>query len=197
MKVNMSIINDVAPVVIKPETTEVEIKEIEVETQAVDVEEDVEEDEFDNSDKHSKLKTFLLVAAMVGGLGLFVWNMTGLVNNMRLDNQGSASSIVYERQDLKNAVGGSEGSEINTDATSEGAISTDAARDGPSSEDDSSKNSNVTNSKTNPVNENKDTATLQKELDEANNKIELLKQENKVAKEMLESSGVEQTSGEE
>lgn len=63
-------------------------------------EEPEEQADPDESGERSKLKAFLLIAAMVGGFALFVWNMTGLVNNMRLDNQGSAGRIVYEMEDL-------------------------------------------------------------------------------------------------
>ena len=37
---------------------------------------------------------------MVGGFALFVWNMTGFVNNMRMDSQGSATSIIQEMESL-------------------------------------------------------------------------------------------------
>lgn len=79
--------------------------ELEEEPEDVEEPEELEEEleeqaDPDESGKRPKLKAFLLIAAMVGGFALFVWNMTGLVNNMRLDNQGSADRIVYEMEDL-------------------------------------------------------------------------------------------------
>lgn len=46
--------------------------------------------------KHSGIKTFFLVIIMIGGFILFAWNMINYVNNMRLDGQGRAISIVSE-----------------------------------------------------------------------------------------------------
>ena len=143
------------------------------------VEEDEEEDEYDNSDKHPKMKAFLLVTAMVGGLGLFVWNMTGFANSMRLDNQGSASSIVYEMKDLNNFMGGSEGSGASADTgtktteESEGnKASADTARDGPAdggeTEDDAD--------------------TWKKKAEDADNERALMEQKLKNAEDMLDSA---------
>lgn len=176
MKVNMSMIDDENLKAKAKQITEPveEVKEME----AGVLEE--EDDEFDNSDKHSKLKTVFLVGTMLVGLGLFVWNMTGLVNNMRLDNQGSASSIVYEMQELGNFLGGSEGSSA-TDAgdVTEGETSTEAIRDGP---EDSSEETKAY------ANESEEMEALRQELKDAKNEAALVKQELKNAEDMLNSA---------
>lgn len=86
-------------------------------------------DEYDESGKSSKLKTFLLVMLMVCGFALFVYNMYGFVNNMRLQNQGSATTnVVYDASDRLDAFMDTEGS-----ATVEAATeaSTEEAEDSP------------------------------------------------------------------
>lgn len=181
MKVNMSMIDSTEfPAVPEEEKVEEIIEDF------GEPDEAEEDDEFDNSGSHSKLKTFLLVTAMLAGLGLFVWNMTGLVNNMRLDNQGSASSIVYGIQELGDFLGGSEGSSAeDAGDTQEGGASTDAIRDGPeeSAESDTS--------------ESDDIKELKKELEETKNELALKEQENSIMKDYLETAyGSEDTGSE-
>lgn len=109
----------------KPDEEPVEAEELE--------EEPEEQADPDESGERSKLKAFLLIAAMVGGFALFVWNMTGLVNNMRLDNQGSADRIVYEMEDLSGRMD-EEPDEADEGEPSEGQGSEEdagGARDGP------------------------------------------------------------------
>lgn len=152
------------------------------EAQAEEV--DTEEDSEDESDSHSKLKTALLIAAMVGGFALFVWNMTGLVNNLRLDNQGSATNIVYDVEDLSSFMDMSGSGSVPVDeSTMESEVSTDAARDGPSA------------SALEPDNVQADTDTgsesdseLAKERDEALNEKALTERELEQAAEMLDAS---------
>lgn len=102
--------------------------------EAEELEEEPEEQtDPDESRERSKIKAFLLIAAMVGGFALFVWNMTGLVNNMRLDNQGSADRIVYEMEDLSGRMD-EEPDEADEGEPSESQGSEDdpgGARDGP------------------------------------------------------------------
>lgn len=90
MRVNVALLTEEEP-------KDVEIPKKQAKTQKPEVlTEDDEDNEIDESNSHSKIKTFLLVAAMVGGFGLFVWNMTSLVNNMRLSGQGQAVSAAYD-----------------------------------------------------------------------------------------------------
>lgn len=136
-------------------------------------EEDVGEDE-DESDRHSKLKTFLFIAAMAGGFVLAVYNMTSLVNNMRLDNQGFArASYVYDIS-ADSFQNGSEGTAAEPAGMQrESEVSTDAARDGPD---------------TAPADEAEDAGSLEKKAQDALNEAALVKQELKNAEDMLDSS---------
>lgn len=167
MKVNMSVLNDIS--LVTPEEEPV-LKQPVEQTETKDIKQ-VENDESVRPKKHSKLAPVLLVAGMLSGLGLFVWNMTGYVNNMRLDNQGTASNIVYEKQDLLNSVGNSEGS-----GAEENKASADTFSDRPSSEE---KYSNS---------ENNDVDSLRKELEDAKNEAALTKQELKNAEDMLDTA---------
>lgn len=136
----------------------------------------------DESDKHSKLKTLILVAAMVGGFGLFVWNMTGLVNNMRLSTQGSATSIVYEMEDLQsflNIGNDEESGTVPVSDLTEKNSSADAARDGPADSGGASETE---------VPADTDTAALMQERDEAKNEAAFVRQQLKNAEDMLDSS---------
>lgn len=145
-------------------------------------EEPDEDDEDDQSDKHSKLKTALLVAMMLGGFVILVSNMMGLVNNMRLDNQGSATtSIVYEAQDKIDSFFdmGDDGSvTISVDDHKESEVPTDAARDGPEDEAEAPSYED----------ESSAIAAMRKQVDEANNYAALKEQELKNAEDMLDSS---------
>lgn len=136
-------------------------------------------DGFDESDRHSKIKTFLLVAAMIGGLGLFVWNMTGLVNNMRLDNQGYAVNVVHEDEEIRNFMGSSDGSAAVGMTVGTGAAADAAdARDGPA-QDGGGAGQAMYHSESGTVD------TLRQEVKEANNTIALLQQELRNADDML------------
>lgn len=133
MKVNMTMLSDdedsiKGPVMVQETDTSDAV------TDNADGDEDGYDEDEDESDSHSRLKTALLIAAMMGGFAIFVWNMTGLVNNMRLDNQGAATSIVYDVEDLSSFMDMSESGSCTVDpAVLESEESTDAARDGPSS----------------------------------------------------------------
>lgn len=150
-------------------------------------EEDIEEDEAeeDESDSHSKLKTMLLIAAMVGGFALFVWNMTGLVNNLRLDNQGSATNIVYDVEDLSSFMDMSGSGSVPVDeSTTESEVSTDAARDGPPAAAAAEPGDVHAGSDT----VNKSDSELAKERDEALNDKAFTERELEQAAEMLDAS---------
>lgn len=152
----------------------------------VDENDEEDEDEIDESDKHSKFKTFLMVALMVGGFGLFVWNMTGLVNNMRLDSQGHAVNVVYDMEDLGSFMDSSDGSGSTTVIDTEkieSEVSTDAARDGPKSG-----NSSDTMYIEPSAGESNDMAELRKKVQDALNEAAFVKQELKNAEDMLDSS---------
>lgn len=187
MKVNMALISDTDE---KFKTTDRDVAD----TKAVDVDvgKDADadtgegyEDEFDESDKHSKIKTFLLVAAMIGGFGLFVWNMTGIVNNMRLDNQGYAVNTVREMEDLKSFMNtGGSGSTTVSATEQESRTSTDTARDGPGSDDSGSGASGSSSY----ANESEEIKALRQEVQNARNEAALVKQELKNAEDMLDSS---------
>ena len=150
-------------------------------------EEDTEEDEAeeDESDSHSKLKTMLLIAAMVGGFALFVWNMTGLVNNLRLDNQGSATNIVYDVEDLSSFMDMSGSGSVPVDeSTTESEVSTDAARDGPPAATAAEPGDVHAGSDT----VNRNDSELAKERDEALNDKAFTERELEQAAEMLDAS---------
>lgn len=173
MKVNMALISE----------TDKGIKDND---EAVEIEQNSSNDEkeIDESDKHSKLKTVILIAAMACGFLLFVWNMIHLVNNMRLDNQGSATSIVYEADERIGDFMGSDGSgsidvaDVHDQPESE--VSTDAARDGPGSEDERERPTYA--------NESDEMAALRQERDDAKNNEELMRRQLKNAEDMLDSS---------
>ena len=150
---------------------------------AADVKPPAEEttDAFDESDKHSRLKTFLLIVAMVGGFGLFVWNMTNFVNNMRLDSQGYPVNAVYEMEDLNdfmNTDNRDDSAATNVDDQTESEVSTDATRDGPESEPDDI-SSDIADD---------DADTLRQKAQDALNEAALVRQELKNAEDMLDSS---------
>lgn len=177
MKVNMSLIEPEAKAPAMEETQSPKPTEQKTEP----VQEEKEEEVIDELDKHSKIKTFLLVAAMVGGFGLFVWNMTSLANNMRLDNQGSASAV-YEMDDrLEGFMDDSDGSgAISSTEVQESEVSTDAARDGPVSDE-----STVHAQTEEEPGEDKELDQLLKEAYDAK---ALIEQELKNAEDMLDSS---------
>lgn len=182
----MSVLNDI-PITV-PEEKPIQNQPVKIKTKSIKTEDvdDVEDDEYDNSDKHPKLKTFLLITLMLVGLGLFVWNMTNFVNHMRLDNQGSASNIVYEMQDLNNFMGNSDGSgATKAEDTTESKVSADAPRDGPTPEDNHSDS------------ESNDVDSLRKELEDTKNEMALKELELKNAEDMLDSAlkKLEGTSG--
>lgn len=184
MKVNMSVLADdegeARQPVVYPDTNE---KDMPAEDTDTDEEEDEEDD--DESDSHSKLKTVLLVAAMVGGFALFVWNMTGLVNNMRLDNQGTATNIVYDIEDMSSMMDLSGSGSVPVDpAIQESEVSTDAARDGPASamaaeQDEEQQDTGR---------DNADESELQELYDEMANSKALTERELEQAAEMLDAS---------
>lgn len=186
MKVNMTMLADDEEDVKQPVMGR-ETAENDGQYDDADTDEDEDEDEYDEdeSDSHSKLKTALLVAAMVGGFALFVWNMTGLVNNMRLDNQGSATNIVYDMEDLSSFMDMSGSGSYTVDpATLESEVSTNSSRDGPSSvmaaETDDERQESVSGDATYDE--------LKKLADEAVNDKALTERELEQAAEMLDAS---------
>lgn len=209
MKVNMALLGEDAaeekqakPVKAKP----VKIEPVQ-EPDEQDMDKEDDEEELDESDKHSKLKTVLLVALMLGGFAIFVSNMTGLVNNMRLDNQGGATTnIIYDAGDrLDNFMDiGEDGSiTVNVEDHKESGVPTDAARDGPVSEDsgtdesdtyDGSVTVNLEDHKENGIpsgtykSDSEAVAAMQKQVDEANNHAAFVEQELRNAEDMLDSS---------
>lgn len=193
MKVNMALLEGeeevqvaLSPVKEADPVIEVDVAEDEDEEDEEDEDDDEDDDEIDESDSHSKLKTFLLVAVMVGGFGLFVWNMTGLVNNMRLNNQGRAVNVVNSVENLGSFMNSGTGSGATAvDAEEkESEVSTDAARDGPSYDDSGGSRIVIDAS----GDESEDMAALRKELEDAVNEAALVKQELKVAEDMLDSA---------
>lgn len=184
MKVNMSMLAGEEDALKK---TSAVPKEDNNDKEAQAEEEYTEDDstEEDESDSHSKLKTVLLVAAMVGGFALFVWNMTGLVNNLRLDNQGSATNIVYDVGDLNNFMDVSGSGSVPVDeSTTESEVSTDAARDGPSAAAAMEPENTGVDSDTTGTSD----SDLTKERDEALNDKALTERELEQASEMLDAS---------
>lgn len=184
MKVNMSVLADdegeARQPVVYPDTDEKDIP-----AEDTDTGEGEDEEDDDESDSHSKLKTVLLVAAMVGGFALFVWNMTGLVNNMRLDNQGAATNIVYDIEDMSSMMDLSGSGSVPVDpAIQESEVSTDAARDGPASamaaeQDEEQQDTDR---------DNADESELQELYDEMANSKALTERELEQAAEMLDAS---------
>lgn len=183
MKVNMALISDDNK---KQQEPEVDIRKHNVHEDTednpdADAEED-EDDDIDESGSHSKLKTFLLIAAMIGGFGLFVWNMTGLVNNMRLDNQGYAVNVVREMENIDDYESmDDDGESSNADDQVESEVSTDAARDGPGEEDSENPESSAGINNVQHTDESEELTALR-------NEVELLKQERKIVEDMLDSS---------
>lgn len=148
-----------------------------------------EEDGLDESDSHSRLKTFLLLAAMIGGFGLFVWNMTGLVNSMRLDNQGMAN-IVYE-MDLDDFRDGNDNLRPAADENmlpEEGGNSVDAARDGPVEKPPDPGGTEQPGSGAQYMDESEEVAALRQQLADTENEMALLRQKQGVTEDMLDSS---------
>ena len=140
-------------------------------------------DEIDESNKNSKIKTVLLLLMMIGGFALFVCNMTHLVNNMRLDNQGSATEIVYEMDERLEGHMGSDGSgsvPITDSLEEESGVSTDAARDGPEAP--------ASDEGPSYANESEEMAALRQRTKEAENEAEFVKRQLKNAEEMLDYS---------
>lgn len=185
MRVNMSLLDEGQEEEMSPVREEpVQDNDGMEEEDAVEEEDDGE----DESDKYSRLKTVLLLAMMIGGFAIFVSNMTGLVNNMRLDNQGSATTnIVYEAQDRIDSFLGSVeagSATISVEDHEESGVSTDAARDGPVSEDsdEGSEGTEDFGSAAEAV------EAARKERDEALNYAALKDQELKNAEDMLDSA---------
>ncbi|WP_300961239.1 hypothetical protein, partial [Faecalibaculum rodentium] len=148
-----------------------------------DADDGEEDEEIDESDSHSKLKTALLVAAMVGGFALFVWNMTGFVNNMRMDSQGSATSIIQEMESLDDFMDRDGSAAVDVNEAPEREVPTDADRDGPAaSEDDSGQETKTYE------NESEEMAALRKELDQAVKDRELTERELANAEKMLDAA---------
>ena len=137
-----------------------------------DADDGEEDEEIDESDSHSKLKTALLVAAMVGGFALFVWNMTGFVNNMRMDSQGSATSIIQEMESLDDFMDRDGSAAVDVNEAPEREVPTDADRDGPAaSEDDSGQETKTYENESEVLKENellkRELANAEKMLDAA------------------------------
>lgn len=186
MKVNMTLLSgmdDEQTVVNTPVSNEKSSVMMDMDTDVEDEDAD-DEDAIDNSDKHSKVKTFLLIAAMVGGFGLCLWNMTGVVNNMRLNGQGYAVNITHEMEDpsaFMDYADGSASVDISTAGQTESGVTMDAARDGPGLVD----TENIPQA---GANETDEMAALRKETENALNEAALVKQELKNAEDMLDSS---------
>ncbi len=120
----------------------------------------------DNDDEEGqqpgKGRKFTMTAGLIIGLGLCIWGMTGVVNNMRLNNQGRADAV-YEAENLEDFMDGTEDNEaIDVYAHTENGADADAVRSSP---DD-----------------------LKKEAEDAKNEAALVRQELKNAEDMLESS---------
>ncbi len=195
MKVDMALLSGEAEAEVKPVPAPAAKIPVSDDTDSVDIddgeEEEDGEDELDESSSHSKLKTFLLIAAMVGGFGLFVWNMTGLVNNMRLDSQGTANTNIVYEYNLEDFMGSSENGSVTIDVEDheESEVSTDAVRDGP--ESDESGSTGLDDHMASETGGSGDAATaseLEQELRDAKNHAALVEQELKNAEDMLDSS---------
>lgn len=181
MKVNMVLISGEPEeeIVNKKGPPEKKRKEKKAAEKPVEEPKEEEEDEvLDESDKHSKIKTVLLVAAMIGGFAIFVWNMTNLVNNMRLDNQGSPS-VVYETDERLDSYTGEEGS---------GAVDVSELSEEETPEDDTVRAGPGDTEAPVYANESEEMAALRQERDEARNNEELMRRQLKNAEDMLDSS---------
>ena len=179
MKVNMALISGDDETLQNADIAVEEDVEDVIEEDAEDTDEDDDEDE---SDSHSKIKAVIIVAIMIGGFVLCAWNMTKLVNNMRLDNQGYPVNVVYEMEKVDDFMGNADGSGSAATAVSqnEDEMSTDEARDGPDAVLDKSEEN---------LSENDgDMAALKKEAEDARNEAALVKQELRNAEDMLDSS---------
>lgn len=199
MKVNMSLLEDELPVPADAGTAD----------------SDEQEAKEGSASRRPRLKVFLIGTFMVGGLALVVWSMTNFVNNMRLDNQGSASSVVYKMQDLESfKADGSKGSAAaDVDEDKEPSDSVRAASDVPDGDSDEEdykghadtddEDSDMPDNKkqalddgtdSEPENdgayadESEELSALRKEVQEARNEAALAKQELKNAEDMLDSS---------
>lgn len=186
MKVNASLLQDENEKALQAEDIKIKVthkEEPDTDDEAIDENDDRDEDG-DESKKHSKIKMLLLLAAMVGGFGLFVWNMTGLVNNMRLDNQGHAVNVVYEMEDLDDFMGGSAVTDNHVDSheDTESEVSTDAARDDPGDD------ANVPKVTISAADGTDDVEELRQIAKNALNEAALVRQELKNAEDMLDSS---------
>lgn len=186
MKVNMNLLSGTdeetkpaaVPPVEEPANTDTGMEE-----DTGDEEEAGDEDEIDESDKHSKLKTALLVAAMVGGFALFVWNMTGLVNNMRMDSQGSATSIIQEMESLDDFMDSDGSAAVDVNDAPEREVPTDADRDGPAVNESDGGHETKTYE-----NESDEMAALRAERDQAVKDKELTERELANAEKMLDAA---------
>lgn len=187
MKVDMALISSMNE---KPQTgtdksaaenTEKPAAVVAAEKKADDKKEEEEVKKPEKPEKHSKFKTFLVVIIMIVGFVLLVWNLTALVNNKRLDDQGSAVNIVYEMEDLESFMGNTEGSGATniTDKT-ENEMPTDTGNEDTEPEDDTE---DIVY-----ANESEEMAALRKEAKEARNEAALVRQELKNAEDMLDSS---------
>lgn len=148
-----------------------------------DADDGEEDEEIDESDSHSKLKTALLVAAMVGGFALFVWNMTGLVNNMRMDSQGSATSIIQEMESLDDFMDSDGSAAVDVNDAPEREVPTDADRDGPAVNESDRGHETKTYE-----NESDEMAALRAERDQAVKDKELTERELANAEKMLDAA---------
>lgn len=138
------------------------------------------DDEEDESDSHSRLKTALLVALMLGGFAVFVFNMMGFVNNVRLDNQGTPNAIYEELDRLEHFLDvGDDGSvTVSVAEREESEVPTHADRDGPPG-------GAAQTASPGSGDEDKDS---QKAVDDALNYAALKEQELKNAEDMLDSA---------
>lgn len=175
MKVNMTLFDDEQDV----EKEELQGEEPAGESPPPAPDEDGDDEE-DESDSHSRLKTALLVVLMLGGFAVFVFNMMGFVNNVRLDNQGTPNAIYEELDRLEHFLDvGEDGSvTVSVAEREESEVPTHADRDGPPG--------GVAETAS-PGSEDTDEDS-QKAIDDALNYAALKEQELKNAEDMLDSA---------
>lgn len=186
MKVNMTLISDT-----DERLKTADIKSVkEISDKKVPVNEDNDEnDNEDESNRHSRIKSVLLILVMFFGFILFVVNMIGYVNNKRLDNQGQATNVIREMEDIDSFMNGDDGSGStsidNIDHTKVEKPTT-AVWNNPASDMEDHNAGNPTD--TTYANESEEMAALRQETQNALNEAALVRQELKNAEDMLDSS---------
>lgn len=140
-----------------------------------------------NKDRRSGIKIFMAAGAIVTGLGLFVWSMTSFVNNMRLNDQGHASSVVYDMQNLASFSGdGLEGSAATSMDEEEPPAGDGENPSGSEEAQEEETGSDI--SQADYTNDSEEVAALRQEAKAARDEAALAKQELKNAEDMLDAS---------